>query len=335
MKETMKTEGFKQKDWEDLASIFSGEKSDTGELTENFRKTDSLNTGEVWKKLKEMNKTGDNINVDRAWDKLYSKLKNDGLVSEERQPKVRKMNIPFLRIAAAALILVSVGSILIYLNSQSVFSSTISIVTGNDQNNKVVDLPDGSKIYLNRNSEFSYHENFGKRKRDVTLKGEAFFEIAPDVSKPFVIDAGKARVRVVGTSFNVITDNGKAAVEVYVKTGRVELSDNEGLQKITLDPGYVGTMDSKSPERRLNDNANYISWKTGRLEYNGQRLDVVFRDLKRVYNMDIVADNKEILENSWTSPIDNQSPETIIRLICISFNLAYTKDGDVYHLDKK
>ena len=46
--------GAYEKDWEDLASIFSGEKSDTGELTENFRKTDSLNTGEVWKKLKEM-----------------------------------------------------------------------------------------------------------------------------------------------------------------------------------------------------------------------------------------------------------------------------------------
>ena len=51
--------------------------------------------------------------------------------------------------------------------------------------------------------------------------------------------------------------------------------------------------------------------------------------------MDIVADDPAILENTWTSPIDNQSQETIIRLICASFNLSYSKDGDVYHLAKK
>ncbi len=71
------------------------------------------------------------------------------------------------------------------------------------------------------------------------------------------------------------------------------------------------------------------------LIYDGQTLDVVFRDLKRVYNMDIVADDPQILENPWTSPIDNQPQETIIRLICTSFNLSYTKDGNVYHLSKK
>ena len=71
------------------------------------------------------------------------------------------------------------------------------------------------------------------------------------------------------------------------------------------------------------------------LVYNGQKLDIVFKDLKRVYNMDIVADDPAILENTWTSPIDNQPQETIIRLICTSFNLSYTKDGNVYHLSKK
>ena len=91
-------------------------------------------------------------------------------------------------------------------------------------------LPDGSKIFLNRNSEFSYRSNFGKHRRDVKLTGEAFFEIAPDASKPFIIDAGKAKVKVVGTSFNVITNNSESAVEVFVKTGKVMLSDNSGSQ---------------------------------------------------------------------------------------------------------
>ena len=78
-----------------------------------------------------------------------------------------------------------------------------------------------------------------------------------------------------------------------------------------------------------------MSWNTGLLVYNGQKLDVVFNDLKKVYNMDIVADDPGILENKWTSPIDNQPQDTIIRLICASFNLSYTKDGSIYHLAKK
>jgi ferric-dicitrate binding protein FerR (iron transport regulator) len=95
-------------------------------------------------------------------------------------------------------------------------------------------------------------------------------------------------------------------------------------------------MDSGISGKQLNENQNYMSWKTGVLVYNGQTLDVVFRDLKRVYNMDIVADDPEITQLPWVSPpIDNQSRETIILLICRSFTLSYSKDGDVYHLSKK
>ena len=113
------------------------------------------------------------------------------------------------------------------------------------------------------------------------------------------------------------------------------LSDNSGSESLALDPGYIGTMSAEVSGKKFNDNPNYLSWKTGLLVYNGQKLDVVFSDLKRVYNMDIEADDPAILENTWTSPIDNQPQETIIRLICASFNLSYTKDGNVYHLVKK
>ena len=111
--------------------------------------------------------------------------------------------------------------------------------------------------------------------------------------------------------------------------------DNSGSQTLQLDPGYVGTMDSKTSGKIVNSNPNYLSWKTGYLYYTDRSLDVVFNDLKRVYNMDIVADDPYILENPWHSPIDNSSQETIIHLICASFNLSYTKDGNVYHLSKK
>ena len=332
--EMKNTERFTDKEWEELASILSDEKTEQTDLLERFMAEDPNNSGKMWKDLKNMNNQ-EEIDVDKAWENVHSRLKENVAKISDSPVRFSFMRTTLFRIAAVALILLGLGTASIYMNNSGYLSKKITVIAGNEQKNVLVSLPDGSKIYLNRNSEFSYRKNFGRHERDVQLAGEAFFEISPDVSKPFIIDAGKAKVKVVGTSFNVITNNTESAVEVFVKTGKVLVSGNSGSQTIQLDPGFVGTMNSKASAKTLNNNPNYLSWKTGLLVYNGQKLDVVFNDLKRVYNMDIITDDPEILENTWVSPIDNQSRETIIRLICTSFNLGYTKDGNVYRLTKK
>jgi transmembrane sensor len=336
MKTTKKTDGFTEREWEELAAHFSGEKNAESDLIARFGEEDSHNTGKQWEELFE-NGTSmkHDVDVDTAWNKVLSKINDEAQVSVKKQAPLRILRSSFTRIAASIILLISLGSTFLFLSNSGVLSKKITLASGSYQNTLVADLPDGSRVFLNRNSEFSYRSTFGKKGRNVKLTGEAFFEIAPDKSKPFIIDAGKARIKVVGTSFNVITSNNESAVEVFVKTGRVELSDYSGSRSITLDPGYIGTIDSKSPGKRLNNNKNYMAWKDRMLEYNGQKLDIVFHDLKRVYNMDIVAEDTDILENSWTSPIYNQSPDTIIQIICVSFNLSYSKDGSVYHLVKK
>lgn len=336
MKTTKKTDGFSEREWEELAAHLSDEKNANNDLLASFVEEDSHNSGKQWKELNNMNTgNGKDIDVDKAWNSLLTRIKEENHDVVQKTRVIRTPGKTFLRIAAALFILFGTGSAFFYLNNSGALGKKITLASGNDQNNLVVDLPDGSRVFLNRNSEFSYRSGFGKKERNVILTGEAFFEITPDKSKPFIIDAGKARIKVVGTSFNVITNNNESEVEVFVKTGRVELSDNSGAKSITLDPGFVGTLDSKQPDKKTNENINYLAWKDRRLVYDGQKLDIVFRDLKRVYNMDIIADDNGILENSWTSPIDNQLPDTIIQLICVSFNLSYSKDGNVYHLLKK
>ena len=324
---------YTDKEWEELASLLSDEKGEQTDLLDRFMADDAHNTVKQWKELGNMNDEKE-INVDKAWNNIYSRMSESDLKPVSGRERIG-IGGSFLRVAAAALIVLSLGVAGTYLMRPDLFSKKITIATGVDQKNFQVSLPDGSTIYLNRSSQLSYHSNFGSRSRNVILTGEAFFEISPDASKPFIIDAGSAKVKVVGTSFNVITSNNKAAVEVFVKTGKVLLSNSSGTNSLALDPGYIGTMDSELSAKTLNKNPNYLSWNTGLLVYNGQKLDVVFSDLKRVYNMDIEVSDKSILENTWTSPIDNQPQETIIRLICASFNLSYSMDGNVYHLVKK
>jgi len=261
-------------------------------------------------------------------------MNESGSVPVKSNYRIISMRSTFMKVAAVGLVLVSLSTAAIYLAKPDTLSRKIVTYTNDDQKNFKVDLPDGSSIVMNRNSVLRYRANFGKRSRNVSLSGEAFFEITPDASKPFTINAGEATVKVVGTSFNIITSNIDSAVEVYVKTGKVLLSDNTLDKKILLEPGNVGTMKTGVSVKTVNNNPNYMSWNTGLLVYDGQKLDIVFKDLKRVYNMEIVADDPDILEDSWTSPIDNQPQETIIRLICASFNLSYVKEGEIYHLKK-
>ena len=334
MKEMKKIGTFTDKEWEELASILSGEKGEQTDLLGQFMAGDTNNSGKKWKDLKNMN-SQEKIDVEKAWNNVHSRLIENGLKISESPVRIRFMRTTMLRIAAVALVLLSLGTAAIYMNNSGFLSKKITVIAGNYEKNIRVSLPDGSKIYLNRSSELSYRKNFGKHGRDVKLAGEAFFEISPDKSKPFIIDAGNAKVKVLGTSFNVITNNRESAVEVFVKTGKVLVSDNSGSQTLQLDPGYVGTVSSRAAVKTVNNNPNYLAWKTGELVYSGQKLSVVFSDLKRVYNMDIVADDSLILDNPWRSPIVNTDEETIINLICRSFNLGYTKDGNVYHLSKK
>jgi transmembrane sensor len=329
-------ENYTDREWEELASSLSGETKDKqSELIRDFLSVEEgQDTEQKWNELADL-KDEHEINVDDAWDRVYSRLSETGLFAAiAGNPRLVRRN-NFIKIAAAAIILLSIGTLAVYFGDSIFKGQDIIVATGNDEKNLKVTLPDGSTVILNRNTELGYNKKFGKSERNVILSGEAFFEIKPDPERPFTADAGKAVIKVTGTSFNVITNNSDLAVEVFVNTGKVILSDNSGAKNIVLEPGYIGTMDSDNSAKKLNDDPNYMSWKSGLLVYTGQKMDIVFRDLKRVHNMEIIADDPEILDYPWTSPIEDGTQETIILLICRSFNLTYTKDGNIYHLAKK
>jgi ferric-dicitrate binding protein FerR (iron transport regulator) len=327
-------ENLTDRDWQELAGFMSEETEIKSEKLKQFIAEDSYNTEKEWKELKDMYDK-EPINVDKAWNKVITQINEASTNNLKTHGKSILNRRILIRIAAIALILLSIGAAAVYVIRTDAQNKKIIAATGNDEKNLKVILPDGSNVFLNRNTRLSYHTNFGSEGRVVELTGEAFFEITPDESNPFIVYAGGAIIKVLGTSFNVITSNDNSAVEVFVETGHVMLYDESGNQNIQLDPGFIGTLSQDSSDKKLNENPNYMAWNKGLLTYNGQTLNVVFHDLKKVYNMEIIADDKEILDLPWAITIDNQPQDTIIRLICASFTLSYTKDGDVYHLKKK
>ena len=317
-----------------LASLLSGEMAESSDEPGKFMDEDQFSTGKLWNDIGKMG-NDKKIDVDKAWNSIYSRIEENNLsaktVTIESRYKIRTL----IRIAASVLILICLGTAMVYLNSSGALTGKIVVASNSIERNKEVFLPDGSKIYLNRNSELIYRKNLGHLTRNVTLKGEAFFDIKRDPSKPFIINTGKASVKVLGTSFSVLTNNIKNAVEVFVKTGTVLLSDSTGKQNIILEPGFIGTMNFDTSSKVLNEDPNYLSWNTDMLVYEKKSLDVVFADLKKVYGIDVVADNPDILKNQLTTTFEKEPQDTIIRIICSTFSFSYMKEGAVYHLSKR
>lgn len=322
---------YTDKEWAELASMLSDEKTGPGELLSRFVSDDKSGVIKNWKEMQKSSNDKE-INVDQAWNNLYGRLSENKLIGKTVSGKKLIAGNAFLRMAAGFLILVSLGVASYLIFNHRTSDSAIVTATEMNQKNLQVTLPDGSTVCLNRNTSVAYGHNFGRTDRKITLSGEAFFNIVPDPDLPFVVDAGKAAATAKGTSFNVISSNSVNAVEVYVLTGKVVLSDNSGNRSIELEPGFIGTMKKETSSKTLNNDPNYLAWNTGILVYDGQTLETVFNDLRKVYNMEIVADDPGILQKTWTSPINNQPQETIIRLICTSFNLNFTKVGNTYHL---
>ncbi len=333
MKEMKKKVNLSDREWEELASIFSGEKEGNVPTSLNG---DIHEAEKQWKNLRKMEDERP-IDVNSAWNAVSSRIRENNQEEPERPVISLFRRNTFLRIAAAVLVIISFGAITVLVNRSGYFSKEIAVLAGENERNLQVDLPDGSRIFLNRNSELRYNSDFGVNARSVKLTGEAFFDISPDKEKPFTIDAGKATVKVVGTSFSVLTENSNAEVEVFVKTGKVLLTEKSGEESLELDPGYIGKTGAGKVEKVINADQNYLAWNSEELIYKGEKLEEVFNDLKRNFNMNIVAEDSSILELplSTTRPIEYESPDKIILVICTSFNLSYKKDGDVYHLSEK
>jgi ferric-dicitrate binding protein FerR (iron transport regulator) len=324
MKKDNNTEQWNDREWAGAAAWLSGEENGSDENA-RLLISEEEDIMKMWNDLKFSDT--EPIDIDRAWDNINKRIEAEPVVvTMHRNTLLRS----FIRIAAMVIIVAGMGWFLFEVAAPQ----RITVTSSASEKNIEVQLADGSSVYLNRNSRLTYPENFRSGTRRVTLRGEAYFDIARDEEHPFIIDAGRAKIKVLGTSFNVITDNASNEVEVYVSSGKVLVTSEDGVRSVTLVPEEVGRVSSTAATQTPNTNVNYMAWHTEMLRYDGERLGVVFEDLKRAYNIDIRVADPEINEFRLTSPFEQQPHDTIVKLICTTFNLRSVREGETYILSR-
>lgn len=245
---------------------------------------------------------------------------------------VRERNITIFRYAIAASMVIILGiAVFFYMQGRN----HIQFNAGNIKSEKPVILPDGTSVYLNRNTYLSYAKDFNSKTRTVTLTGEAFFDVAKNPSKPFIIKTTTTEIRVVGTSFNVMAYTGSDSVQVSVQSGIVEMypkADEESRIRLVI--GNEGTF-VKSQKKLLSRktfDSNLLAWKTNQLNFRSAPMDYVANSLKRAFGKEIKFESANFKNCRLTVNFNNQSLDTILKVIKETFGVTVSNQGDVYIL---
>jgi len=255
-------------------------------------------------------------------------LKLKGLLDHEKH-NVRKISIPSVVFKiAASLLAVAVVAVLLYVT----WFRTGTITEQSADKRREVLLPDGSAVWLNTNSQISYTSDFD-RERNVTLTGEAFFEVTPDPAKPFVISTGAVAIKVLGTSFNVKAYEKDNVQEVYVATGKVHVRSEKG--SVDLVPGDLGVL-SKNDLTLISsrpDEPNAIAWKTRQLVFKKTNLTEVATTLEHYFRISITIKNPVLEKCRFTSSFNNPTLEEVIEAISLSLSLDVVRQNQEYVWD--
>ena len=197
---------------------------------------------------------------------------------------------------------------------------------------KTITLPDGSRVFLNAATTISFPSRFTSGTREVTLVGEAYFEVAHDPEKPFLVNTGKVRTQVLGTTFNVKAYSNEPKITVAVTSGKVGVV--AGKSSVMLTPNQTADYDPKADKLLkgiTTDASSLKAWTSGALIFRDQTLNEIMRTLVRRYNTNIFIQNDHIAGAILNARFDkNESLENVIGVLCTYVGARYKHEGAAY-----
>ncbi len=283
--------------------------------------------------LIEKQKVYSSIDMEKEWKALQSKLNSEPetrkplkvISSKTKQPKIRSSFLTLQRVAAVAIIVVSTFLLYFYFSKPAEI-----VITAQTENIEQV-LPDGSVVSLHAGSQLTYPEVFTTKSRNVQLKGEAYFKVAHDASKPFIVASGDAMVEVLGTEFNVNSNSTSGNTEVVLTTGKVSVYYIENpSEKVLLSPGEKAELiaDQMFIRKQTNTDPNYMAWKTRVLVFDNETLSQVVKTLRSVYQTSITLTDNESAECRVTASFNDQSLQSVLEVLKETLELQVQMDGE-------
>ena len=201
-------------------------------------------------------------------------------------------------------------------------------------------LSDGTRVWLNAESELDFPVNFVSQERVVKLKGEAFFEVHPDAEHPFIVETKNVKMRVLGTSFNVKAYDNEEAVWTTLLTGKVKVSSvEEESESVILTPGMQALWQEEDMKMTVKEKVNtehFIAWKNGLFMFDNEDISAVVRVLERWYDVKFVYQQNGTRHHTFSGCLskDDSLQSTLETLTFTGGPLFKIENNVVYIIDK-
>lgn len=271
----------------------------------------------------------DKTDVNRIWAKIQREL-------WERKPVKTYEYYKIYSIAASILLLIGIGCFA-WILSRNQSSNTMFVATSGIQNMQSILLPDGSQVQLGPGSKLVYPSEFDGKTREVKLEGQAFFDVAKDKSKPFVVKTKDMDVTALGTAFEVFSYEMENSIETVLLNGKVKVDLLHGNHKreVILNPNDKLTL-SRSDARISIEKVNatkYSDWRNlGILSFENEKLSMIIPRLEKWYGQKIFCQKDLANTYRFTFKVRNESLDRILYMLNNSSPIKYRKAGDNYEL---
>lgn len=243
----------------------------------------------------------------------------------------------------AAVVALPVAAIAVYLLAKEPASKVVSLLPAVlskevkfdlKGNKSLLRLTDGTKVWLNADSRLQYDENFNKgNTREISLKGEAYFEVFPDAKKPFIVHTSGIIVTVLGTAFNLKAYEGESTIETTVIHGKVGVSRQGADESLILKPNQraVFKKDTKATNVEQVATENITEWKEDKLVFDETPISEVLSKIEAYYNVKVHLKTGDRLDCTLTGEIGQEGVEEIFKLLEATYSIRYRISGrDIY-----
>ena len=262
-------------------------------------------------------------NVEEAFTRFKTSLPADASSVSVPAVSSRISNLWLYRAAAAIVLLI--GVYVLFFREGAPVHYTYDQVAATP-----ILLKDGSSVVLNKGSELTVYP-FSGRKRHVGLKGEAFFEVAHDPSKPFTVACGQTSTEVVGTSFNLKETS--TGAEIFVVTGKIIFApESNPSESVALTAGEAAVYDKQTIKVVANPSSNVLAWRTHDLTFIRMPLSEVVEVISTYFDEKIVVENDGAKTCSINIPLPFKKPEirAVLSAVADCINATVVKDNDTY-----
>lgn len=204
--------------------------------------------------------------------------------------------------------------------------SPVTIATGYGEKAEVT-LPDGSRVWINSGSRLTYDSRFNRKRRDLQLTGEAYFEVVPNSRKPFVVQTADLEVEALGTSFSVTDYDDESFATSVLLEGKVHV--RAGEQERFLTDNHRATL-YKASHTLATDAvraADFMVWKDGYLYFENCSFDEIARRLSRMFNVEIRFHSEKLKTLHFTGTLGNSSIRNVLDILSLTSPMRYEMSG--------